>query len=295
MKLRTIVLGVTCATILIAGGLFGSSAYLTEGALHPPRIPVALVCPCIARVSCGDASVTSADGTVLRGWYYKPEVQTGKAILLLHGVGGNRESMVSLGNLFLHNGYSVLEPDLRGHGESGGITTYGLLEEQDVQAWASWMLSQPDVTKIYGFGASLGASVLLESLNRETRFRGVIAESAYSDFPAIGTERLGRDMGGMAFLAAPVVSAGFLYANMRYGADLRKASAVEAVRRTHVPVFLIHGLADFKTAPENSRRLAAADPQATLWLVPGGGHADIWKFLGVAFEKRVLDWLVALQ
>jgi pimeloyl-ACP methyl ester carboxylesterase len=295
VKLRTIILAATGTALTLAGGLFGVGAYSAEGALHPARIPVALVCPCIAHVSCGDALARSSDGTVLRGWYYKPEIPTGKAILLLHGVGGNRESMVSLGNLFPQNGYSVLEPDLRGHGESGGITTYGVLEEQDIRAWASWMLSQPGVIRIYGFGASLGASVLLESLSRETRFRGVIAESAYSDFPAIATERLGRDLGQMAFLAEPVVDAGFFWAKMRYGVDFRKASAVDAVRGTQTPVLLIHGLADFKTAPENSRRIAAANPKATLWLVPGGGHANIRKFLGKAFDNRVLAWLAALE
>jgi pimeloyl-ACP methyl ester carboxylesterase len=294
VRMRTGLLLVAGLGIGLGGALVAVGGYFAEGSLHPARVPVATVCPCIARMSCGDARVTSPDGTELRAWYYKPQIPTVKAILLLHGVGGNREQMVSLGNLFLQHGYSVLEPDLRGHGESGGFTTYGLLEEADIKAWAGWMLAQPGVTAIYGFGASLGGSVLLESLNREQRFHGVIAESAYSTFPDVANERLAREAGCARFLAAPVVSAGFLWTRIRYGADLRSASMVEAVRQTLVPVFLIHWLADPATSPDNSRRIAAANPAATLWLVPGGGHADIWKLTGKVFESRVLGWLGSL-
>jgi hypothetical protein len=211
---------------------------------------------------------------------------------LLHGVGSNRGDVVKLGTVFEKAGYSVLAPDLRGHGESAGFTTYGVGEEQDIHSWADWMLRQPGIERIYGFGVSLGGSVLLEGLNREARFRAVAAESAYSDFPSIAKERIGRALpGGVKWIAPALVDSGLRWARLRYSVDLRRASAVDALRRTRTPVLLIHGLADSRTAPDNSRLLAAANPGvAELWLVPGAQHADVWATIGRPFESRLLAW-----
>jgi pimeloyl-ACP methyl ester carboxylesterase len=275
-----------------AACIVGAGAFAAEGALHPQRLPVPEVCPCIAHMTCGDATVTSGS-TRLSAWFYKPERPNGRAIILLHGVGSARTNMVGFGYFFLKSGYSVLEPDLRGHGQSAGFTTYGLLEEQDIHAWANWLFSQPGITSLYGFGASLGGSVLLESLRAEPRFRAVVAESAYSDFHSIANERLLRAIPqGWKWLASPIVTSGLWWARIRYSEDLNRASAVEVIRSSKVPVFLIHGLGDNLTSPDNSRRLAAANPAtSTLWLVPGGGHANIRASIGPEFDDRVLAWL----
>ncbi len=275
--------------------VFSAGAVAAEGALHPARQKVAEICPCIAHTSCGDASVTAPDGTRLNAWFYRPEHPNGAGILLLHGLGSSRSDMVALGYFFLKAGYSVLEPDLRGHGTSGGYTTFGVLEAQDVPRWADWLLRQQGVTRLYGFGASLGGSVLLEALRRESRFRGVIAESSFSDFAGIAHERWRRQLPfGLKWLTGSLVQSGFWWVRLRYSVDLTQASAVEAVRATKVPVYLIHGGADGKTLPDNSRRIARANPAGTsLWIVPGAGHADIRAQSRNEFEPRVLGWLTA--
>ncbi len=193
---------------------------------------------------CESVAVTARDGIPLRAWYYTPEISNGASILLFHGIGGNRQTMVALGYFFLQQGYSVLEPDLRGHGESGGFVTYGILEENDVDAWMNWLATTQHATRIYGFGASLGASVLLESLNHESGFRAVVAESAYSDFPAIAKERTGQiSPTGLHWIASPVVESGIIWTRWKYGVDLRHASPAGGIKATKVPVLLIHGLA----------------------------------------------------
>ena len=280
-----------------AVGIFVLGAFAAEGALHPQRLSVSLVCPCFAHVQCESVAVSAADGVSLKGWYYhsddpRPDV---KAIILLHGVGANRQDMVPLGNFFLHQGYSVLEPDLRGHGESGGFSSYGVLEEGDVRAWLDWLQAGPNgprVNRIYGFGASLGASVLLESLKHEARFRAVVAESPYFDFPSIARERIARPLPwGLRWVASPFVDSGLAWARWDHSVDLREASPADGLRVSTVPVYLIHGVEDNLTSPDNSRRLAATRPGTELWLVPGSGHADAWATARAEFESRVTGWL----
>jgi uncharacterized protein len=274
-----------------AGVIFALGAEAAEGALKLPRISVARVCPCISHMQCESVAITARDGIPLRAWYYTPEASNGASILVLHGLGGNRQDMVALGYLFLQQGYGVLVPDLRGHGESGGFITYGVLEENDVDAWMDWLANTQHVPRIYGFGVSMGASVLLDSLKHETQFRSVVAESAYSDFPSIAKERIGRRApAGLRWIASPLVDSGMIWTRWKYGIDLRQASPADGLKATKVPVLLVHGLADERTSPENSRRLGAIDPAVQLWLVPDSGHADSWKTAKSEFESRVTAW-----
>ena len=260
--------------------------------MHPVRRPVTPVCPCVAHVRCGDADITSTDGTSLKAWYYEPDQPNGAAVVLLHGVGGNREDMVGLGVLFEKAGYRVLIPDLRGHGTSDGFTTLGLRESDDLHAWTDWMLARPGVNRIYGYGVSFGGSVLLESLGRETRFRAVVAESAFTTFPDVAVERISRSLPGSAKrLAIPFVDTALAWMRIRYGADLTRGSPLESVQRSKVPILLIHGLDDHETEAENSQRLAAANPSVTeLWLVPGAGHANSRIAAKIEFDRRVVAW-----
>lgn len=279
------------ALVGLSAALFGAGAVAAENAMRPPRRAVALVCPCMAHERCESVAIQSPDKVSLHAWYYMPENPNGGAVILLHGVGSNREDTVALGNVFLKQGYTALEPDLRGHGESGGLATYGALEDGDIRAWLDWLERREGSTRIYGFGASLGAAVLLDSLKHETRFRAVVAESSYFDFPSIARERIARMLPpGLKWVAIPFVDSGLAWARWRDGVDLRQASPADGLKSSKVPVLLIHGLEDDKTSPENSRHLASTNPAVQLWLVPGSGHADAWKTARSEFESRVNEW-----
>ena len=135
---------------------------------------------------------------------------------------------------------------------------------------------------------------MLESLRHETRFRAVVAESAYSDFPSIARERISRMLPpGWKWIALPFVKSGIAWARWHDGIDLREADPAAELPFTHVPVLLIHGLADDRTSPDNSRRLAAVNPAIQLWLIPDSGHTEAWKTAKTEFEWRVNGWFSA--
>ncbi len=282
---------ITIAALLFLAGslLLASAAWLTEGALHPARPQTTRSCPSLPSIQCTEVAISSPDEVALRAWYLQPEHPNGRSVIVLHGIGASRADMIGVSGIFLNDGYSVLAPDLRGHGTSGGFTTYGVREEGDIHAWADWLFSVRHTQRLYGFGASLGGSVLIESLRKEQRFRAVVAESAFADFRDIAVERMDRQV--PAVLAAPLVECSLLYARVRDGVDLRQASPIQVLRTARTPVLLIHGAADRLTAPVSSQRMAAANPAfAQLWMVPGGGHANIWSTAGHQFEARVIGF-----
>jgi pimeloyl-ACP methyl ester carboxylesterase len=244
--------------------------------------------------------IQAADGVELHAWYSVPEHQNGQAVILLHGIGDNRGGVAGYGQAFLRQGYRILLPDSRAHGESGGaVATYGLRESDDIHRWVSWLYGK-GASCVDGFGESMGAALVLESLRSESKFCAVVADSAFSDFRSVAYDREGYFVGAGRFgmergvgrtVGLLPAEIGLLYVRWRYGMDLRRANPVDAVRSSTVPVLLIHGEEDINILPWHSRALARADlAHAQLWLVPGAGHCGA---VGVApdeFWSRVLGF-----
>jgi pimeloyl-ACP methyl ester carboxylesterase len=291
---------VTVAAICVALCAI-AGAVLCETAVHPPRRPVP------SNASALTVQITARDGIVLRAWLFKAQQSSGRsasngdAVLILHGIADSRASQAGLASMFLDHGYTVLAPDSRAHGESGGnVATYGLLESDDVHRWVSWLIDDQHPRHVFGVGESLGGAVLIESLAVEPRFSAIVADSAFSSFERIARDRVAERLpfppavGRM--LAMPPIWAGFLYARLRYGLDFRAASPAAALAQSTTPVLLIHGLNDRLTPPEHSKILAASNRRwAELWLVPGAGHVNAFGAAPLEFVDRVISFLAAYQ
>jgi fermentation-respiration switch protein FrsA (DUF1100 family) len=245
-----------------------------------------------------DVGITAKDGAVLRAWYESPARWNGSSVILLHGVGDNREGVAGYAEMFLRAHYAVLMPDSRAHGESGGnIATYGLLETDDVHRWVNWLVANGGHGCIYGFGESMGAAIILQSLGVEHRFCGVVAESSYSTFRRVAYDRVGLYIGlgswfGRTFGLLPV-EVGIVYARLRYGVRLTNANPLDAVAQSAVPILLIHGAADVNILPWHSQRLARADSHSSLWIVPHAVHTGASAAMPQEFERRVLGFIAS--
>ena len=296
-RLRILNLIVVLAIFLGALALVLGSEMLSDYAIHPPRKgdprSDSEHASAIARQSHSSVesvNIHAPDGVVLHAWWLVPAHPSGKVVFVLHGIADSSISALGFAPLFLGHGYAVLAPDSRGHGQSGGIATYGVLESHDLVEWANWVRQKSASNAMFGLGESLGGSIVLQSLRAGAPFRAVVAECAYASFKEIARERLRRS-GHIPVLPSLIVFTGMEYVKVRYGVDLSQANTVAAVAGAHVPMLLIHGLADDRTSPENSRELAAANPRWTqLWLVPGAGHTGAYKTAPAEFERRVLAW-----
>jgi pimeloyl-ACP methyl ester carboxylesterase len=290
MRRAIIALGVLAgifAVLVLAGGVI-----LSEGALRVPRHHNQDIG---ALAGVQSVQIIARDGIHLSAWIVSPPTPAGDCVVVLHGIADSRSSMVGFARLFTDNHYTVLLPDSRGHGDSGGdIVTYGVLEADDVHRWVDLLVSSAGCQRVFGLGESLGAGILLQSLSIEPRFRAVVAECPFSSLARVGQERVAERLPVPPVIgrvvALPIVLGGFLYCRFRYGIDPFDASPETAVSRSNIPILLIHGLNDVKTSPEHSRILAASNPQVVLWQVPGAGHTNASVVAPEEFRKRVLDW-----
>jgi hypothetical protein len=281
--------------LCVVGGI------LAEMQLHPPRRPVrhraevARVVHAVYGAELQDVSVASADGITLQGWFIRPGHDNGSAVILLHGVSDNREGIAGYARPFLEQGYRVLLPDARAHGDSeGDLATYGIRESDDIHRWVSW-LEQAQPRCVYGFGESMGAALLLQSLKEEARFCAVVVESPFSRFQPVAYERAASYLRMPAWFGPtvlrPVVDFALFYTRHKYGIDFREANPADGVARTQTPMLLIGDELDINILPHHVEDLLSVNPQrAQMWMVKGASHCGAVSVDHDGFNRRVTDF-----
>ena len=280
---------------------------VSGAALHPPRRPLTqddeLAIRQIARQfdsDLSDVSIMTKDNVTLRAWIIHPHRANNNDVILLHGVADNRLGMTGYAEILLAHGYTVLMPDARAHGLSGGdLATYGLLERDDIHRWFDFLTGQDHPHCIYGLGESMGAAELLQSLATSTHFCAVAAESPFSNFREIAYDRMGQPFHfgpwvGRTILR-PLVEIAFLRARWQFHVDMEKASPEDAITKTQIPILLIHGQVDSNIPVRHSRRIHQRDPHTTLWEVPDADHCGAISVAPQEFERRLLAWFSAHQ
>jgi dipeptidyl aminopeptidase/acylaminoacyl peptidase len=294
IRLVVVCYAVFCAILAI---------FLGELAFRPLRAPVTerrSAQEAAARFGAAlrDVSITASDGSHLEGWFASPANANGDAVILLHGVGDNRQGAMGFAELFLSNGFTVLVPDSRAQGESGGdFPTYGLKESDDVHRWFDWLVMQRHPKCIFGMGESMGAAIILQSA-KTTQSCAVVAESSFASFRQIAYVRVGQFFHTGTWLGRvalrPAVELAFLYGRITRGVNLTDASSERSVVGSRVPILLIHGLADENIPYQQSERIRAHNPaDIVLWGVPLAGHCGAVDVAPQEFNKRVLGWFTS--
>jgi uncharacterized protein len=291
--------------------------YIAEGTLHPHRRILTQEDETTMReiathldADLENVSITTPDSIKVNAWTIQPHHNNGDAVILLHGLGDNRLGMTRYAQLLLAHGFTVLLPDARAHGTSGGeLATYGLLERNDIRQWFDFLSARNHLRCIYGLGESMGAAELLQSLSVEPRFCAVAAESSFSSFREIAYDRMGQPFHLGAWfgrtLFRPVVEFAFLYTRSKYRLDMERVSPEDSVATTQVPIYLIHGQMDgniplrhsryiqsryIQSRYIQSRYIQSRNPQVSLWEVPHADHCGAISTAPKDFENRVLDW-----
>lgn len=137
-------------------------------------------------------SIPASDDLMLVGDFYIPEatLETGNpTVLLFHMLGGRRSAYEPLIPDLVDAGYSVLNADLRGHGDTGGSQEWDLTVD-DVQVWLDWLRTQDGVdrSRIAIIGGSIGSNVALMGCANDADCVGAIALSPGLDYRGVQPE-----------------------------------------------------------------------------------------------------------
>jgi pimeloyl-ACP methyl ester carboxylesterase len=286
--------------------------FVADGALHPPRRPLIDADIADARQSAHalnaeleDVSITTPDGVTLKAWLIRPHDASDDSVLLLHGLADNRFGMIGYAQLLLAHQFTVLLPDARAHGVSGGsLATYGLLERNDIHQWIDFLARQNPPMQdshednhphcIFAFAESMGAAQLLQSLDTHPTLCAVAVESPFSTFREIAYDRMGQPfhLGPWVgrTLLRPLVEVALLRARWKYDLNLSTVSPEDSVAATKLPVLLIHGQIDSNIPVRHSEAIHGHAPVTQLWEVPGADHCGAISTAPQEFERRLLQW-----
>lgn len=237
-------------------------------------------------------TIEAFDGTRLHGRYY--HLKDGAPLeILFHGYRSHPYRDCAGGHALSRKlGFNALVVDQRSHGESDGHTiTFGIKERRDCRSWVNWANNRfgTDPTIIL-CGLSMGAATVLMSANLDLpeNVACIIADSPYSS-PAAIIEKVCADRHFPVRLTRPFLHLGaWLYGRFRLG----EASAIESVRKSEIPILLIHGEEDHFVPCDMSHEIAAncAGP-VELHTYPGAGHGLCYITDPLRYEKNVLDFL----
>lgn len=227
----------------------------------------------LLQIPCERVTVRSFDGLLLGARYYHTS-DSAPVQIQVHGYRGSAIRDFCGGcPIALKLGFNVLLVDQRGHGESEGrAITFGIQERYDVLAWIDYIRDRlgKDVPIVLA-GVSMGAATVItcSGMDLPKSVRGVIADCPFSD-PQQIIAKVGRDLHLPSKLLMPLVR---LAAKSIAGFDLTQASALDSVKRTQLPVLIIHGEDDRFVPCDMSRAMKKANPdRVTLETFPGAGH-----------------------
>lgn len=178
--------------ILLAIG--GVMAWLVHGATRPTRNAYLVTPQTFSQVTgpilnAKDETWTNSDGTRARGWLIRG-VEGSPAVLLLHRYGTDRSWLLNFAvKLHETTNFTVLWPDLRGHGENPPVnwTLFGAMEGDDAAAAIGYLKSlktadgKPQVGGPIGvYGVEMGAYVALDAASRSPDVRALALDSVPS-------------------------------------------------------------------------------------------------------------------
>lgn len=223
-------------------------------------------------LECEKVSVTSFDGLRLCGRYR--QVKEGAPLhIQFHGYRSYAPRDFS-GNSVLAErlGFNTLSVDQRAHGDSEGrAITFGVKESRDVVTWARYA-AERFKCPVFISGISMGGATVLTASDLELpeNVAGIIADCPYSS-PKLIIKKVARDLGFPADICWPFAWLGALV----FGCTVMKnsVSALEAIKKTRLPVLIIHGDADSFVPVSMSRDLKeAGGEKVRLEIFPGADH-----------------------
>jgi len=195
------------------------------------------------------------------------------AVVVAHGFGASKDDprVDAVARALRDAGFSTITYDARGHGASGGASTLGVLERNDVAAAAD--AARELAPRVVLVGASMGAIAVLGHAAGRDDLAGVVTVAC----PATWT--LPRNTRGVLAAAMTQTRVGRSFARRRMAVRIapgvdRGDPPVVLAHAVRAPVAIVHGGLDPFIGPAAATQLGEHVPGPTrVTVVPGLGHA----------------------
>ena len=197
----------------------------------------------------------------VHAWWWKAAQPNAPALLYLHGSRWNLTGQLYRIETLRDFGFSVLAIDYRGFGRSdGGMPSEQSVYEDARAAFARLAQLQPDASRRYIYGHSLGGAVAIDLAawlsagDAPPPAHGLIVESTFTTLADIA-RALSYDWLPVEWIIS------------------QKFDSLGKIGTVRMPVLIVHGAADRYVPPRFSKALfQAARVPKRLLLIDGGSH-----------------------
>ena len=217
--------------------------------------------------------------------------------IFIHGAGFDHSTWALYTRWHAHNGYSVLAPDLPGHGLSGGKP---LTSVPDMADWIAALIDASGAKKARLIGHSLGSLIAIETAARHPdKVTGLglitaattmpVSEALLSAAKANSPDAIcmmtqwgfgsraslggclspGNWMIGKGIRVLEATKPGVLYTDL---AASNTYDATEAAKKIKAPTTVVLAERDLMTPAKSGKALAALIPGTKVIVLPGAGH-----------------------
>lgn len=202
-----------------------------------------------------------------------------KIVFILHQFGSNKEEAVKYSEIFRALGFSVIIPDMRSHGETGGeYSSMGFFEKDDIGAVIRWAKDCYGQDLFYGiFGLADGGTAALIYAQTDKNVKFVITDSSFGDL-----HQLYKNLFSSRYKIKPFPMLNFteLAIRLMAGFSPKSVSPVSFFKNDKsnrdIPIMLIHGDCDRTVSPKLSIDIYNAKDYGvkTLYLIPDSDHLN---------------------
>ena len=226
--------------------------------------------------------IQTQSGITLQGWWHAP--QNGRVILLMGGLGSNRDTMLADAEMLIKYGYGTMTVDSRPC--TGRVTTLGYRETEELQAMSDLALSQPAVEWVGVMGYSIGGVTAIRAAAENEDIAAVVSLGSYADLykEITGIETFPMSL---RWQIQQAVAGWYMYFARALPWEVSTTSALPKVSPR--PVLLVFGENEMQRARGWDQFEACGD-NSGLWVVPDAGHGEYRLKAPQEYEERILTF-----
>lgn len=240
-----------------------------------------------------NVSIRNSEGRNINALLYKQDNEDSKYAIVVHGYRASVKSVSYLARHYFEAGYNVLLPYLRAHlGSDYDYCTMGWHERFDIIDWINYIDSTTIDAKIILHGVSMGASTVMMTTGEILPSCVICAveDCGYTSVYDAYRYKIPKMMKIPAFPSIDIFRRAI---KKRVGFDIKEASALEQVKKSHTPTLFIHGNDDSVVPVSMAHELylnascekkllicRAANHEMSALLYPQKYWKTIWDFVG---------------
>lgn len=243
-------------------------------------------------VKTDEATVKSDDGLKLWGKIYLQDNKSDKWAIIAHGYTSNHEDIQPIALNFYNQGYNVLTPDMRAHGNSEGeYIGMGWLDRKDMLKWIDYVISLDKNAQIALYGESMGGATVMMTSGEDlpSNVKAIVEDCGYTSVLEMFKKELNERFGLKSF---PILNAAEVVTQLRANYNFTEASALEQVKKSKTPMLFTHGGNDTYVPTKMIYELyEAANVEKDMLIIDGAGHGAAPDVDPETYYEKVFSFL----